>query len=156
MNTVHFKITAPLNNCCNSLKILLCAASLFTISCKTHQNELHETSGTGIKVQIIQLKKSDGDASVVTYKARLVPDASLLNEKSLISKDAMIYKMDSCFYLQSGPEKIYASLVQPIANGVSGTFEYLLEFEMAPGSAKPDFIYQDKYLNHKKYSLKLN
>jgi hypothetical protein len=128
----------------------------FTIGCTSRQTKLHEISSNGVRLQIIQLENpAGGDPQAVTYKARLIPDKSLLDQKNAVSKSAMIYKMDSCFYLQSRTKKIYASLVQPIANGVSGTYEYLIEFE-TPISTGYDFIYQDRYLNQKKYSLALN
>jgi len=118
---------------------------------------IHETGGDGIRLQVVQLQNPEGTVpDVITCKARLLPDVSLINDKQANINNAMIYRMDSCFYLQHGTKKIYASLVQPIANGVSGTYEYLIEFESVMQGADPDFIYQDKYLNHKKYSLKLN
>jgi hypothetical protein len=155
MKTVPFN-KLPFIKQHNNRHLLFYTALLFITSCKLHKSTPYETAGNGITLQVIQLENSPGDANVFTYKARLIPDALLLNEKNAYSKNAMMYKMDSCFYLQSGTKKIYASLVQPIANGVSGTFEYLLEFEAAAGSNASEFVYKDKYLNQKKYSLKLN
>ncbi|WP_139112905.1 hypothetical protein [Mucilaginibacter sp. PPCGB 2223] len=88
---------------------------------------------------------------------RLIPDKQLIEEKSSNQKTALYYKMDSCFYIAEGLKKNYAVMVQPVANGVSGTYEYLLEFENgnAPQADTINLIYNDKYINQKSYSLKI-
>ena len=137
------------------MKKLACAFYLFftVTGCKSGHPAAREIDDRDMDVQVVLLDSTPGNGN--TYKARLIPDKKLFDEKDAVSKNAMIYKMDSCFYLQSGTKRVYASLVQPVANGITGTFEYLLEFEKNDGNSW-DFVYQDKYINHKKYSLKLN
>jgi hypothetical protein len=68
------------------------------------------------------------------------------------SKTALMYRMDSCFYLQAGKKIIYAALVQPVANGLSGTFEYLVSFDSVEAEKEGyKVVYHDRYLNKAKY-----
>jgi len=133
------------------------ALCLFAVisGCHKQQNQPMQTKDKDLTIQVMRLKNDPSENDVYTYKARLTPQKALLAEKSRNDKEALIYRMDSCFYLQSGPNKIYASLVQPVADGISGSFEYLLQFEKANDEVEQDFIYKDKYLNHKRYSIKL-
>jgi hypothetical protein len=125
--------------------------------CHSQQNQSLQVKDSAMTIQVMRLQNDPSDDQVYTYKARLTPQKMLLAEKNQDVKNALFYQMDSCFYLESGAKKVYASLVQPVANGISGSFEYLLQFEKANNSDNNlSFIYQDKYFNHKKYSLKLS
>jgi hypothetical protein len=124
--------------------------------CKNPQNLAQQVKDNDLTLQVMPLPNGPSHDQVYSYKARLMPRQTLLDDKSQGDKDALIYQMDSCFYLQGGLKKIYASLVQEVPDGVTGTYEYLLQFETVTGKARWDFIYQDKYLNHKKYKIGLN
>ena len=108
-------------------------------------------------VQLMKMDASDSAGAALTYKARLIPTKKLMEAKNDDAKAGMLYRMDSCFYLQDHGRKIYASMIQPVQNGVSGTFEYLLEFEPVTTSTKGlRMVYKDKYINQHTYSLPLN
>jgi hypothetical protein len=110
----------------------------------------------GMTIQLRKVKNSPDDAGVLTYATRLIPEKVLLSSSDNKLNTALWYHMDSCFYLQAGERKIYAAIIQPIANGVTGTFEYLLSFDAAGmRNHRWSLVYQDKYLNHKKYTLSL-
>jgi hypothetical protein len=136
------------------LSPLICFV-LFTIliSCK-HQSSIKELTIKGLTIQIKKMENEPGDLTSVVYAARLIP-AKTIQKESDTSKTKLWYKMDSCFYIQNGKEKIYASLVQPIANGISGSFEYMLSFDSQDDGFKRDkiLVYQDRYLNHIKYAI---
>jgi len=114
-------------------------------------------SDHGLTVQLMKTPSSyDGEGNI-SYSARLIADKELIAKTDNTVKSNLSYRMDSCFYLQAGKKKIYASLTQSIANGVSGSFEYLLSFENTGlNDGKWNLIYQDKYLNQQKYTLNLN
>jgi hypothetical protein len=126
----------------------------FFFSCRQRTPPLNEVKNKDITIQFIQLKAEDGD-SMLTYKARVIPDKKLMTEINRSEKNNLLYRMDSCFYISNGSYKIYASMVQPIANGVSGTFEYLLEFGVSNADKKDsiNLVYHDRYINQQTYKV---
>jgi hypothetical protein len=133
---------------------LICVTTLL-ICCK-NKSTFKETKSDGLTFQATAMPGEGSDIGTVSYSARLIPDNALMTGKGRAVKTSLWYGMDSCFYLQAGSKKIYASLTQPIANGIAGTFEYLLSFEIHRQDGDGyNLIYQDKYLNHRKYQLKL-
>lgn len=93
------------------------------------------------------------DTGETVFTARVIPGklASRINDSL---KTKMVYNMDSCFYLQVGGKKSYPTIIQPIANGISGMFEYMVSFDNSATAAPGiEIIYQDKHLNHHKYIL---
>jgi len=137
-------------------KAILILSLIILASCGHGNSSFSEIKDHDLTIQVMQLK-DDGD-SIITYKARLTPDKQLLETKSKDEKQALYYTMDSCFYINKGNIKIYAALVQPIANGVSGSYEYMLQFEKDKklNTDSINLVYQDKYINRKTYSLKMN
>ena len=126
-------------------------------SCRHKDRSFKEIIGNGLTIQVEQLKNVENDSTGITYKARLIPDKQIMEGKTQQEKTALYYRMDSCFYIADGNKKVYASMVQPIANGVAGSYEYLLGFELNSQERKDsiDMIYQDKYINRQTYRLKL-
>jgi hypothetical protein len=131
------------------------AMPLLLQGCK-HSSQVKEVHDKDLTLQITDLTDPSDHSGMITYKARLIPGKTLLREESPGNRVNLVYKMDSCYYLQSGQEKIYASLVQEVPNGIQGTYEYLLEFEKKPAVGKCWLIYQDRYLNHKKYNIEID
>jgi len=125
-------------------------------SCK-HAKPLMEARDADLTVQIMAIDDSSKDEQAVSYRARLIPDKKLMEGKTREEKNSLYYQMDSCFYFTVAGVKTYAALVQPIANGVSGSYEYLLQFEK-PKLINTDtlsLVYQDKYINKKTYDVRL-
>lgn len=129
---------------------------LFLAACHNSSPKVQQISDHDLTLQVMRLDDSAAQAGSYTYKARLVLNKTLLGEQSTEAREALVYRMDSCFYIQQGINKVYASLVQPIAGGVPGTFEYLLEFNQIQDNGQHIFVYDDRYLNHKKYNINLN
>ncbi|MGZ3759799.1 MAG: hypothetical protein ACXVAY_12960 [Mucilaginibacter sp.] len=138
-------------------KLVIVLVSLFTITACRHQHTLHEIKDKELTLQVMELESVPGNGTTRSYKARLFPATAFREGKVETRTAALRYQMDSCFYLQAGRQKIYAAMVQPIANGIKGTYEYLIDFDLGT-AAKDDceLVYQDKFLNHRKYQLKLN
>lgn len=111
-----------------------------------------------LSIEAVRLKNASDDVDTYSYQARLIPERQLLDGKSSEDKKALFYRMDSCFYISDGESKLRAVLVQPIANGISGSYEYLLQFQVAKGfkEASVSLIYQDRYLTQKTYHLNIN
>ena len=128
------------------------------LACNRGDDSFREVKDKDMILQVSEIKdKAPGDESL-TYKARLIPSKVLTENETIEQKRLLSYKMDSCFYINDGHHKNYASMVQAVANGVSGTYEYLLVFELDKNESKDsvDLLYQDRYINHKLYELKLN
>lgn len=133
--------------------ILPLFCSLFSCRNKT---QVQEITRDGLAIACTKIPGDPGPTATVNYSARLIPDKKLLDKKEKGLSATMWYRMDSCFYLQDGNKKLYASIIQPIANGVTGSYEYFLSFDIGQDDdRKWQLIYQDKYLNQQKYSLSL-
>src|ERR1700753_296328 len=110
-------------------KILILAFHLFVLlvfdSC-VHRKTFREVADKTLTLQLRNIS-SASDPKDITYAARLIPEKELKAAKGQAVKTSLLYKMDSCFYLQSGARKVYAN-IEPVANGLTGTYEYLLTF----------------------------
>lgn len=121
------------------------------VGCNKKHKKFKEISEGGLTVQLLQVQSSEQ----IKYQLRIFPDKDLMSKAGLQNK--MWYNMDSCFYLHVNNNKIFPSVQEPVANGVAGSFEYMLLFENS-GSSNPElvFTYQDKHLNHQSYKFELN
>ena len=137
--------------------IFVFSVGLLFSSCSSGKLPFGETKDKDLTLQVMGVKSNRIDTAYFSYKARIIPDKIFLSLKSQQEKSSLSYRMDSCFFLKQGKEVIAASMVQPIANGVPGSFEFLLEFEKVASGVnnKPTLIYRDKYLNRKTYHIQL-
>ena len=127
---------------------------LFLYACHS-KSSFRQAGDKDLKIQLENISNSavDGD---ISYAARITPEKGLFTSADKSAKEGMMYRVDSCFYLQAGREKVYPQLTQPVADGLSGTFEYLVTFAIRHfDEHKWNFVYQDKYLTKRKYMLKL-
>lgn len=126
-------------------------------ACSPGRPKVVELKENGLTLQLLKMPVDPGENKEINYSVRLIPEKALLESKDQLAKTALWYRMDSCFYVMAGQKKVYASIVQPIANGVMGRFEYLLSFEISDlETANWHMVYQDKYLNQKKYTMNLH
>ena len=128
------------------------------VSCRRVNKSFKESKDADMAFQIMDLPNDSADDNTLNYKVRIIPQKKLMETSTMHDKTSMYYDMDSCFYIiDDKHEKIYPSLVQPVANGVKDTYEYLLDFELNTGLAKQELniIYADRYINHKSYVIKL-
>ena len=104
-----------------------------------------------LTVEVVQIKNDPGDETQTSYRARLIPEQKLMEDKTWDERNALSYRMDSCFYIDGAKGRKYAALVQAVANGQKDSYEYLLEFEKdKEGNTGPEnMVYRDKYLNGK-------
>jgi hypothetical protein len=114
-----------------------------------------DTRTIGDKQLTIQVQKAPTeDDQSRSVRIRIFPEREALSGLSRDGRENLLYRMDSCFYLEAGIKKIYPSAVLPVANGISSGYEYLVSFDV-PVAPKGHIrlIYQDRYLNKKKYEL---
>lgn len=127
----------------------------FNWSCK-HVIAVTRIRDKDIELEVKNISNGQEGPGTLNYAVRLLPDKQLLSGRDNKLTTALWYQMDSCFYLQAGSKKIYSTITQPIANGVAGSFEYYVSFEMPNSPAgKINLVYADRYINHKKYILSL-
>lgn len=106
-----------------------------------------------IKV-MAQLKKTTSTDAVQTFMVRVFPDQKIIENRKEEITESFLYHADSCFYLLKNNTKVYPEYVEPIANGIKGSYEFLVEFNDQDFSLKEyTLIYQDKIINNKKYVL---
>ncbi|EHQ24342.1 hypothetical protein [Mucilaginibacter paludis] len=132
-------------------------ACLLLFSCKDGKPPYLEVKDNELTIQAIQLEEAESNTGV-SYKVRLIPNREMLKQINAEKQRALTYKMDSCFYISLNKQKIYPLLTQAIANGVSGSYEYLLEFETDKNESRDSIrlMYHDKYINNKIYSITSN
>jgi len=107
-------------------------------------------------VEILKLKPAD--TSSLNYSVRIYPGKQWLTDKKDEQSVEMNYQMDSCIYIRNGGKTFNAAMIQPIANGLTNCFEYLVSFDLEPGmkGPRPAMVYQDKFISKKQYTFQLN
>lgn len=109
----------------------------------------------GDKQLTIQVQKvADRDDEGKSVRVRIFPERVAFSGLDRAGRENLLYRMDSCFYLENGAQKIYPSAVLPVANGLSTGFEYLVSFEgTSSAQIRMRLIYEDRFLNKKRYEL---
>jgi len=139
-----------------SLLLIIIGLSLAMNSCKQKISVIRQSKDQDLLLQVSRMQDEQDDPASLTYAVRLIPNKKTMAGISGKAKTALNYSMDSCFYLMKGTTKVYSAIVQPITNGVSGSFEYMLSFEDKQlKSGKWNLVYQDRYINRKKYTVML-
>jgi hypothetical protein len=110
------------------------------------------------EMTIEALKAKTTDTTTITYNIRIYPSKQWLDNKTEQMSVQFSYGMDSCFYLNTGGLNYKPGMVQPIANGLTDCFEYLVSFDLGSAikAGQVGLVYQDKYINRKRYTLQLN
>lgn len=136
---------------------------LAVMSCKTPgekwQNSLTKYKELKSKTMVLQLMKMEekNDTSALAYKIRIYPAKAWEEQATPADRNHLNYQMDSCFALKTGKTAHNPAFVQPVANGVTGSFEYLVSFAIdSTVKMKPlQLIYTDKYIDGRTYTLDL-
>lgn len=135
---------------------VIAAACLMLFACKEKNLSFQEAKGRNLTVQIMKINNNQ-DKSEMIYQVRLLPDKSIMEKLTAEKRNEIWYRMDSCFYIKTKDAKISANLVQPIANGQTQNFEFMLSFLVDNAiTDSSTLVYQDKYLNKETYNFKLN
>jgi hypothetical protein len=136
------------------LLITLLILTVMISACRKNKT-ISQIKHDGLTLFAKKMVDDPDNTGIVNYAVKIIPDHKL-NEMGQPVRTAMAYRMDSCFYLLNGLSKTYPDLIQPIANGASDSFEYLLSFRTGDlERAKGLLNYQDRYLNQKNYRIVL-
>lgn len=123
-------------------------------ACNSVKQPINEMKDSLLTIQVAKI--ANNGSGQLAYQVRVIPSIAIKSELNSGNKHDMLYQMDSCFYLQNNKQKIYAVNTQAVANGLADVYEYMVVFGSAiPFDKNWQFIYQDKYLDHKKYTLKI-
>lgn len=121
-------------------------------SLKDHE----EYSDEDILIQVMKNNNSHQDTTELEYRIRIFPVKKM--QSLPVLSDVKWLRMDSCFYLQSGNSIYQPAFIEPVANGINNSHEYLLVFKIQSEMTRQnlDLVYIDKYSNNKKRFLSLN
>jgi len=143
--------------------VLLLLLMPFLVECgygpKRWQDQLRAISKAGdsqMAIEAALLPYDQKDSLSLNFRVRISPAADVSADSKSYKTD-LLYRMDSCFYIQSGYRKFYPQLTQAVAGGVSKRYEYLVSFDIRTLRQQKglSLIYRDRYLNKRKYSLLL-
>jgi len=108
-----------------------------------------------LRIEVTPLR-AEKDGSIRSFRVRLTPDGKIAAGLTHAAGESLNYRMDSCFYSGTGRNKERATLVQAVAAGTNHSYEYLLVFDgRETVGDSTTLTYQDKYINHKTYTLKI-
>ncbi|WP_431294711.1 hypothetical protein [Pedobacter sp. P26] len=100
-----------------------------------------------------QLKKTSSNDRMQTFMVRVFPDKKFIEHGKEKITESFLYHADSCFYLLNNNIKLYPDYVEPVANGIKGSYEFLIGFSNQDLSLKEYMlIYQDQIINKKIHS----
>ena len=119
---------------------------LVLIGCDGENGRYREINEEQLKVQVILPHGKEE-----YYGVRVFPGEAIRHIKGDLSKE-MLYRSDSCFYLQTALGKQYPLYAEPVASGIKGCYEYMVYFEKAKAEV---FVYDDRYFTQKVYEVDL-
>jgi hypothetical protein len=138
-------------------------ALLCTLSCHTPtqkwldgMTEFGESKSPGVLIRAIKIKPESGDSTELTYKIRVYP-SNAENAKSALTEH-FYYHADSLFYFRCGKAVVTPRSVQPIANGLTDCFEYLVSVEITSAIKlhKLSLVFHDQMVDDRDHIIQLN
>jgi hypothetical protein len=146
-------------------RIYLLALLPALLSCKTPTQrwldglEKHaESHDKTLSLEAVWIRPQDDDTSSVTYKIRLYPSREWLDRAGNTGATELNYRQDSSFLLRQGKHDFAPVLFQPVNNGIAGSFEYLVSFDLvkAMQAGRLQLVYHDRFISGKPYTLNLH
>lgn len=127
---------------------VMLVAVLFSCKAKDHVAQLKDDDLT-----VMAMRNSQTTEGETTFQVRVFPSKVVLENGSNKLTEEMLYRSDSCMYLLHGDKKDYPLYIEPVSNGVKGSYEFLVAFNKTPNIKTDTLIYHDKFINQKKYVL---
>jgi hypothetical protein len=127
---------------------VMIVALLFSCKAKDQVAQLKDDDLT-----VMAIRNSQATEGENTFKVRIFPSKIALENGSNKLTEEMFYRSDSCMYLLHGDKKDYPLYIEPVSNGVKGSYEFLVAFNKTPNQKSDTLIYHDKFINQKKYVL---
>ena len=120
--------------------------------------EFQEIEEGGVAVHFMQLPENRRDETSMACKLRVLLDKNKFDDASKKMRTAYWYEIDSVFYIKIGERKIYPEMQEAVNSGIMDGFEYFLLFDLSQLKGYKDirFVFDDKHLTNKRYSLQLN
>ncbi|WP_439697093.1 hypothetical protein ACFGVS_01025 [Mucilaginibacter sp. AW1-7] len=121
--------------------------------------DFREVRSATLSLQALRMKESARDTAELNYKVRIYPSRAWLGANSRNGRAAdFYYHMDSAFTVKYGNQTMQPQLVQPVANGLSTCFEYLVTIAVTPGLKMKtlSILYRDRFIDGKTYEMNLN
>lgn len=132
---------------------MLSVGFIFGGGCR-RKGDFIEMKDKDLSIQVMKMNRGE-DSDMHEYRIRIVP-YSIPSSHTL--QGDMWYKADSTIYLFDGTNKVYPVIMEPIANGIKNSYEYLLTFSKTTSAdeVKLNLVYADRYINNRTYILDLN
>ncbi|MBT2563805.1 hypothetical protein J7E50_21400 [Pedobacter sp. ISL-68] len=127
---------------------VMLVALLFSCKAKDQVAQLKDDDLT-----VMAIRNSQATEGETTFQVRVFPSKVVLENGSNKLTEEMFYRSDSCMYLLHGDKKDYPLYIEPVSNGVKGSYEFLVAFNKTPNQKSDTLIYHDKFINQKKYVL---
>ncbi|MES2061780.1 MAG: hypothetical protein V4456_07660 [Bacteroidota bacterium] len=132
------------------------AIAYVLISCGHRSEGYQHVGDSDLAFQVLPGSKGATGSTRGTYLFRIIPSAARYEALSAHLRDSLVLHMDSSFHAEIHGRTISPLYVQNIPNGIKGTFEFMADFDLnkAETGDTLQIIYQDKYINEKKYRVK--
>jgi hypothetical protein len=135
--------------------LIVVAHSLTSNSCGP-KNKVNTLQKDNIVVEVKQLGEGNyfsGTGSESVYDIRI----STVNPElfAQVSQGSMWFKMDSCFWITENGENFYPEIIEPVANGLKNSFEYVVHFNRSFDN-NANLFFKDTFINNKTYRVALN
>ncbi|WP_460680438.1 hypothetical protein [Mucilaginibacter koreensis] len=139
-------------------KILLVAVIVLMafMSCHNAPDKFSQSIDKEIVMQVLVPPLPADSTAYTTLQIRLTPSADVLSAMPAKVKQQLLYRADSCFYLEDKNLHVYPADVQAVANGINGTFEYLVAFRNKDLLQSRTLIFHDQHINDKVYKVSVD
>ncbi|MGN6639752.1 MAG: hypothetical protein ACTHJ8_12635 [Mucilaginibacter sp.] len=138
---------------------------LLLTSCKTPVErwldgmvDFKQVKGKELIIQAARLKAKIEDTTMLNYKVRIYLGHAAQENSAADGSINFNYHVDSAFYVRVAGSKAQPVMIQPVNNGISGCYEYLLMMDINKFNRlkKLQLVYQDKFIDGKQYTINLN
>ncbi|MBN9295448.1 MAG: hypothetical protein J0I41_00485 [Filimonas sp.] len=122
------------------------------LSCKQHtKTHAEKTFNDQYRIEVAQVKEVNSNAFRV--RVELVGKMAM-GKLNTDTKMALLYHMDSAFYLQTKGHVIYPDNVEPVATGDKNKYDYLVYYSKEKtGKGDVTFYFDDRFITDNRYNL---
>jgi hypothetical protein len=138
---------------------------LLFVSCRSRTEkwldgmaDFKSRTAKSLSLQLLKNKQARRDTTALTYQVRIYPAKDWVENRSASQQTGLFYGMDSCFSLRCRQRSYMPVMVQPLNNGIAGSFEYLVSFDLGPALKwqQLQLVYRDRFIDGKEYVFDLN
>lgn len=134
---------------------MLLLALLVQTAC-TVKPDVYKTADESLLIQVKQVD-AENDDNDHTFRVQIVLAKPVLDTFQVANRQSFLFRMDECFWLETAGKTALPVLVQSVGMSAAGHYDYLVVFPDPRTSVeKTRFIYQDRYVTRRKYSIELS